>query len=249
MIIKNNLSSVPTRNYTVYFIGCVALLAGVIAFTAWNISSLAGSSNDIRQLQTKIAQQQSQKDRLQSQADQVSARISKIKTLAFGEEVAFMNNAIKRRVFSWSRLFDLFERLLPQNVRMVSVSPNIKGDEISISMEVAGKSLNDIVELIRVLENSIVFDDVTLRDEKEHDDGLRASISVRYLPGKKEVLPAISTAVDAAPDDQEEQEQPDTPEPKSEQEPEPEQQPEPEDDVEPDEEMQSDEEIQPEEQE
>jgi hypothetical protein len=66
---------------------------------------------------------------------------------------------------------------------MVSIFPSINDEEIHIDMEVAGKTLNDIVQLITILENSPIFADVFFKSERMEDDGLlHAAISLRYLP-------------------------------------------------------------------
>ena len=43
MIMKSNLASRPTRNYTLYFIGCLILAVTAATFTAYNFSSLVSS--------------------------------------------------------------------------------------------------------------------------------------------------------------------------------------------------------------
>ena len=78
---------------------------------------------------------------------------------------------------------------------MISVNPNISEDQIKISMEVVGKGLPSIVELITQLQSSPAFSDVVFRAERQQDDGsLHASISVVYLPDK--VPPTEDVAVD-----------------------------------------------------
>src|SRR5262249_46353837 len=78
-----------------------------------------------------------------------------------------------------------FERIFPDNVKMVSVFPQISDEQINITMEVAGKSLNDIVQLISVLQNAPAFSQVVLKTERQENDGLlHAAISLTYRPEK-----------------------------------------------------------------
>ncbi len=187
MIIRNNLSSSPVRNYSLYFIGCVVLLVTAVVFTAWNVADLSRSFVESRSLQTSMGQQQIKILELQRQASDLEGKIAKIKTPQFMMQTEFVNDAIKRRVFSWTTLFDQFERVLPENVKMVSVFPKFGDQMITITMEVAGKSLNDIVNLIQALWNSPAFSDVVLKGERQESDGLlHATISLRYLPEKVE---------------------------------------------------------------
>lgn len=187
MIIRSNLSSNPARNYSLYFIGCVLLFIGAIAFTVFNVTSLSRWFVESRQLQARMSEQQLKIADLQRQGTELEARIAKIKTPQFVLQTEFVNDAIKRRVFSWTTLFDQFEGVLPDNVKMVSVFPKFGDQQITITMEVAGKSLNDIVSLIQALWNSPAFSDVVLKGERQESDGLlHATISLRYLPERAE---------------------------------------------------------------
>lgn len=183
MIFRTNLASRPTRNYTLYFMGCLLVLVVAVGFTAYNLRSLLASLREARALNQQIQQQRQTRSEYQKQAADLRVKITAIKTPAFISETEFLNDAIQRRVFSWTGLFDLFERVFPNNVRMLSVTPGISGSEIGINMEVAGRSLNDIVELIKVLQGVPSFSDVVFRSEAQEKDGsIRASISLRYQP-------------------------------------------------------------------
>lgn len=189
MIIRNNLSSNPVRNYSIYFIGCLLLLISAVTFTLWNVVTLSHSYVESRSLQASMSGQQTKILELQRQATDLEGKISRIKTPQFVTQTQFVNDAIKRRVFSWTTLFDQFERVLPDNVKMVSVFPKFGDQVITITMEVAGKSLNDIVNLIQALWNSPAFSDVVLKGERQDADGLlHATISLQYLPDKVEVV-------------------------------------------------------------
>jgi hypothetical protein len=183
MIIRNNLATEPVRNYSLYFLGCLVLSIAVLLFTLINIRSMVSWQSESGRLQTNISAQQKRRTELQNEANKLKAKITQIKTPQFVSETQFMSDAIKRRTFSWTMLFDEFERIFPDNVKMVSVFPQIRDEKISVNMEVAGKALNDIVGLFTALQSSPAFSDVTLRGERQENDGsLHASISLRYLP-------------------------------------------------------------------
>ena len=203
MIIRNNLSSNPIKNYSLYFIGCVLLLASAVVFTAFNVANLSRSFVESGGLQGSMSEQQAKINDLQRQATVLESQIAKIKTPQFVSETQFVNDAIKRRVFSWSTLFDQFERVLPDSVKMVSVLPKFGDQMITITMEVAGKSLNDIVSLIQALWNSPAFSDVVLKGERQESDGLlHATISLQYLPDKVDAgLKSVAKKSDASKDE------------------------------------------------
>lgn len=182
MIIKLNLASRPTRNYTLYFLGCVLLSVTAVAFTTYNATSLFSSLEKSSALQAKIAEQEKVRSETQTKSAVLRNKIASIKTPDFVSETEFLNNAIKRRVFSWTTLFDQFEAIFPNNVRMLSVTPSIADEEIKIRMEVSGRDLNDIVQLIKVLQAQPAFSEVVFKSERREKEGLSASITLLYSP-------------------------------------------------------------------
>jgi hypothetical protein len=202
MIIRNNLATNPVKNYSLYFIGCLVLIVATLLFTLFNARSLLSWQSEHSRLQANISEQQKKRADLQNEASKLRLRITQIKTPEFISETEFMNNAIKRRTFSWTTLFDEFERIFPDNVKMVSVYPQINDEQINISMEVAGKSLNDIVELISVLQNAPAFSEIVLKTERQQNDGsLHAAITLTYRPEKLTTKPHVQTQTAPTPAD------------------------------------------------
>jgi len=201
MIIRNNLATNPVKNYSLYFLGCFVLLAAALLFTFFNARNLMSWQSESNRLQVNISEQQKKRADLQNEASKLRLRITQIKTPQFISETEFMNNAIKRRTFSWTTLFDEFERLFPDNVKMVSVYPQINDEQIYITTEVAGKSLNDIVQLISVLQSAPAFSEVVLKSERQQNDGfLHAAISLTYRPEKLITQPQPQTQTAPGPE-------------------------------------------------
>jgi hypothetical protein len=201
MIIKSNLASNPVRNHTLFLLSCLALIVLVGVFSVLNIRFLTASFRRSSELELMLSAQLRERADMQRQSNDLKHQISMIKTQRFVSETEFLNNAIKKRVFSWTTLFDRFEKVFPDNVKMVSVFPNIRDEDISISMEVAGKSLNDLLQLIDRLQKAGVFSDVVFRSERQDtSDGLiHAAITLLYLPepaavGKAKQQPAVKPA-------------------------------------------------------
>jgi Tfp pilus assembly protein PilN len=205
MILRNNIASTPVKNDSLFFLGCLFLFLAAIVFTAFNLKSLSSGYLDSSRLQSKIAQEQSKRAELRKQSDNLRAKIIAIKTPEFVNESQFFDNAIKRRTFSWTTLFDQFERALPPNVKMVSIIPSIRDTDININMEVAGRSLNDVIALVKALQASPVFDDVVFRDERQAPDGLHFNIALRYLPANIHEIKASEPAPTAPPEEAQQQ--------------------------------------------
>lgn len=184
MIIRNNLASSPLKNHTLFAVTCVALLIAAIAFTAFNLKSLITGYLSNNRLESQIAVEQKRMLQLKEKIDALNGKIKVVKTPDFVNETEFANEAIRKRVFSWTTLFDQLERAFPGNVKMVSVFPAFSDQDIKITMEVSGRSLNDIVDLVRRLQAAPMFDNVYFVNERRTDDGLHVTIGLRYLPDK-----------------------------------------------------------------
>lgn len=184
MIIRNNLASSPVKNHTLFAVTCVALFIAAIAFTGFNLKSLITGYLFNNRLESQITAEQKRMLQLKEKIDVLNGKIKVVKTPDFINETEFANEAIRKRVFSWTTLFDQLERAFPGNVKMVSVYPAFSNQDIKITMEVSGRSLNDIVDLVRRLQAAPMFDSVYFVNEHRTDEGLYVTIGLRYLPDK-----------------------------------------------------------------
>lgn len=191
MIIRSNLASAPIKNYSVFLLGCVLLALFAFLFTVWNLASITRGYSEGADLTNTISGQQRQLNELERRAKDLQTRIDNIKTPGFVAETEFMNNAIKRRTFSWTSLFDHFEEVLPPTVKMISIIPTVSEEDIAINLEMAGQTLADMLELVRLLERDPAFAQVVLKGERAGDnDQILFSISLIYIPLEEPVSDA-----------------------------------------------------------
>ncbi len=186
MIIRSNLASAPIRNYSLFLLGCALLGIVLLGFTVWNLLSVTSSYSKNSELNSTIARQQKRLGDMEIKANDLQTKIGSIKTKEFVSETEFMNNAIKRRTFSWTALFDHFEDVLPPTVKMISVFPAVSEENIAINLEMAGQSLKDMLELVRMLESDQAFSNVVLKGERtSNDQQILFSVSLIYIPQEK----------------------------------------------------------------
>ena len=126
------------------------------------------------------------------------------------ERVVFLNGQIARRTFSWSRLFDRLEQVLPDDVELRRVSPRILEDRRTgrnrvaaikdlVTIEIRGDAQSGEV-LLEFVDNLFNHPSFTLpdlqRESQEEDGRLDFSLTVLYLPSRsapqaeEAVLPA-----------------------------------------------------------
>ena len=118
-----NLATRPFHNNTPIWTAHAVLLAGVIAFTAWNVRTAVDASDKLKALQAdlgSVERQRSELDRREAAAVQ-GARVFDLKTMQVQADKA--NDIILRRGLSWTRLFNTLEGVVPYEVRMTAVRP------------------------------------------------------------------------------------------------------------------------------
>ena len=183
MIIRSNLASVPIKNYSLFLLASFVLAILVVGFTLWNLINLKNSYSQTAELKRNITNQQTLLRDLETKQKALQEKITRIKTPQFLAETDFMNNAIKRRTFSWTALFDHFEEMLPPTVRMVSISPLVTDTGIAVNLEMSAQSLTDMLELVRVMERDPAFSQVVLKGENTGtDEQILFLVSLNYAP-------------------------------------------------------------------
>jgi len=103
-------------------------------------------------------------------------------------EIDFLNNLIVRKHFSWTQVFSNLEGVIPDNVHLTTVAPEIFKDRVSLHMEIVCKSISDESEFIRRLQASPVFQDVVVAKEERKgaagSSDVAVDLTVSYFPEK-----------------------------------------------------------------
>jgi hypothetical protein len=111
-------------------------------------------------------------NRLNTQLRGITAEQAKLNALLRRPENAevmerslFLNTLIDRKAISWTKLFADLEKVVPYNVRLVSVRlPEVDTENrVLLDMVVGAKERPEIVELVRHLEASPQFGETTVQ--------------------------------------------------------------------------------------
>ncbi len=105
-------------------------------------------------------------DRLNGQLAKVKAEQAKLDATLSRPENAevlersqFLNGLIERKAISWTRIFADLEKVVPYNVRLVSVKlPQVNSEnQVQLDMMVGAESFGPVLELLKRLETSPQF--------------------------------------------------------------------------------------------
>jgi type IV pilus assembly protein PilN len=96
----------------------------------------------------------------------------------------FVNSLLQRKAVSWTKIFEDLERVVPHNVRVIQVRPQINpNNELLLDMIVGSQASENILNLLMQLESSDVFGATTIHSiqpPSQADPLYRYRVSVRY---------------------------------------------------------------------
>jgi Tfp pilus assembly protein PilN len=103
------------------------------------------------------------------------------------DQSQFLNDLIERKAFSWTRVLESLEKVMPPRVHLVSISPHLDEDnELSLKMTVAGDSRDRAVELAKRMEESRRFARTQIVSERfsqqQTGDNELVDIEAIYIP-------------------------------------------------------------------
>ncbi|MBV9574596.1 MAG: hypothetical protein JOY93_11125 [Acidobacteriales bacterium] len=100
----------------------------------------------------------------------------------------FLNDLFQRKAFSWTRVFEDLERVMPPRLHVVSIHPEMAANnQLAIKLVVAGDTRERAQELVRKMEESPRFHETAIDQEMEAPstttgDRVMFDISALYVP-------------------------------------------------------------------
>ena len=105
--------------------------------------------------------------------------------------VSATNLILREHSFSWLRLLDDVARVMPYDVRVIKIGPEVGPRTVTLSLVVVAHTRDDMLEFLENLVNDPSFSQPTPRQEQGPEDadfpGYVLALSVRYTPPKETV--------------------------------------------------------------
>jgi Tfp pilus assembly protein PilN len=164
-----NLASQPYEDARQFWMRWGSALVGAailtLALLAITISGWHAARKDHAQI-AKLRADIAQRDRIRQDAEDFLNRPQNRTTR---DESQFLNELIERKEFSWTRVLENLEKVMPPRVHLVSIHPELDEDnQLFLKMMVAGDSRDRALELARRMEDSGRFTQTYIY--KEHTD-------------------------------------------------------------------------------
>jgi len=196
MRIDINLASQPYEDARQFWLRWGTALSAVavltLALLAGTVTGWLNARRDrakIADLRTRITQ----RDQTRQQAEDF---LNRPENRATRDESQLINELIEHKAFSWTRVLEDLEKVMPPRVHLVSIRPELDEDnQLALKMVVAGDSRERGIELERRMEDSRHFARTRISDERYQQsttgDNAQMDIVAIYVP---ETLPQPAPA-------------------------------------------------------
>jgi hypothetical protein len=184
-----NLASRPYEDAGQFWLRWGALLGAVglvtlilLGMTASGWYAARQDRRKIRDLRAQIAE----RDREKAAAEALLARPE---NRTIRDKSQYLNYLIARKAFSWTQAFEDLEKIMPAQLHLLSIHPELNDEnQLAISMTVGGSSRDHAIQLMRRMEDSQRFHDTKLMEEVQlqaqsgSTDTVKFQIVALYAP-------------------------------------------------------------------
>lgn len=170
-MLRGNLSTRPFYNeraVQALLGGLAATLALLSLFTVWQFVVLTRQQGE---LSAAIARDESRAAGLRREAQQVRSRIDPRLLETTVKATREANAIIDERTFSWTALFNVFERTIPGEVRLRSVTPSHDRGVLLVRFTVNTPKIEPVGQFLDRLEAAGAFARLRSVEEQSVDDG------------------------------------------------------------------------------
>ena len=184
MRVSNNLASEPfarTRPIVVFSTLVGILLVGMFGFLVYlNVANRW----EARETRARIASLDGELRTVARKQAEQDAILRDPRYAEALEQTVFINSLLRRKGISWTRLVDDLGTVLPHNVRILRIRPQVTPqNEVYLDMDVAAENGEPVIQMLRRMEGSAVFGPTAIHSSlapTEGDPQYRYRISVNY---------------------------------------------------------------------
>jgi type IV pilus assembly protein PilN len=165
-------------------LGVGVLALATLLLLGWTVRSWVNAGRDrhnIAALQQQIEEREKERSQAQAFLDMATNRSTR-------DQSQFLNSLIRRKAFSWTRVFEDLEQVMPSNLHVTSLQPEYNEQSVmQLDMKVTGDTRNAVVDLIHRMEGSKHFRNAQLVQEGSDQTGnVIAAVVATYVPDATE---------------------------------------------------------------
>lgn len=188
MNIVVNLASRPYEDEGQFYRQWGTGLALAALFTAFMVFISVRHYQDSQREWESARETQARLAELKKESAQAQQVLARPENRGTRDQSQFLNNAILRKSFSWTKLMEDMEKVMPAGLRVTSIAPVVdQRNRFTLKFEVEGENRDTAVELLRNMEKSPHFRSPQLSSEThgragESSAGVKSEIVTSYLP-------------------------------------------------------------------
>ncbi len=192
MRVDINLATRPYEDSSSLWLRWGGALAVLGLFTLVLLYSVLAGWAAARKDRSLIAQREQQIAARDQERAKAEATLNLPENRSTRDRSQFLNDLFRRKAFSWTRVFEDLERMMPARLHLVSIQPAAAADnQLEFKLVVAGESRERALELVRKMESSQRFRQTQIQQESSEQgqtpgDNVQFDISAVYVPGLAE---------------------------------------------------------------
>jgi len=180
-----NLASDPFRRDRPLLVGSAALAVVLSLLLIYQLVAIVAERHQAADIRVAIGRENAQLSAIAAQQAKLNATLRRPENAEVLERSLFLNTLIERKAISWTRIFDDLEKVMPYNVRLVSVRlPEVDlNNQVLLDMVVGAKDVPPILELFKRLEASPQFGNASVQSSappSQTDPFFRYHVTVTY---------------------------------------------------------------------
>jgi len=201
-----NFSATPFENERLprlIFGGTAAIVLG--ATLVHGIFLARYLAREREELDIKVADLRANIVQTDAEIGNLSGSLTREQSALANERTNFLTRIYRHKSFSWTGLFNELESITPPGIRIVSISPSETDGRIEVTLSVVGRTLADVLLMVKALEASSFFasvfplDEVDLEELGGREIGTGATLRLQYVDAANRALSPRSVAEEPAP--------------------------------------------------
>jgi hypothetical protein len=160
-----NLATEPFRRDRPVLVATAALALLLTIFLGFEVKTIVSQRQEGAVIHVAINRLNTQLRGITNQQAKLNALLRRPENAEVMERSLFLNSLIDRKAISWTKLFEDLEKVVPYNVRLVSVRlPEVDTDNrVLLDMVVGAKDRPELLELVQHLEAAPQFGETNVQ--------------------------------------------------------------------------------------
>jgi Tfp pilus assembly protein PilN len=180
-----NLAREPFRRDRPALVGLVAAAVVSALLLVFLLMRMVSERHEAADTRATISRLNAQIRALDADQAKLNALLRKPENAVVLERSVFLNTLIDRKAISWTKIFADLDKVMPWNVRLMSVRlPEVNtSNEVLLDMFVGAKEVAPVLEFLKRLESSPQFGPTSVLNSAPpslNDPFYRFHVSVRY---------------------------------------------------------------------